>query len=163
MAAIFRVTNSFFRPNDTTAYSVGDLVANSTTAGSVTPLSFSVGVGEFFILRARLVREQTTATNASFRLHLYSSSPAVANGDNGAFSSTESGWLGSVPLTQDVAVFSPFNSHCWGAAEVGTASYPYRMAVALGGGTTVYGLIEARAAYSPIFETFAVTLELERP
>src|SRR5215207_5972656 len=30
---------SFVRPANTTAYAIGDLVANSTTAGSVTPLS----------------------------------------------------------------------------------------------------------------------------
>src|SRR5688572_29350805 len=33
---------TFNRPADTTAYSIGDLVANNTAAGSVTPLSFTV-------------------------------------------------------------------------------------------------------------------------
>jgi len=82
------VTATFTRPADTTAYASADLVANSTTAGSVTPMSFAVGRpnagGQ--IRRVRIVKSGTSAANATFRLHLYSASPTVANGDNGAFS-----------------------------------------------------------------------------
>ena len=38
-----RLSASLTRPADTNAYALGDLVADSTTAGAVTPLSFSVG------------------------------------------------------------------------------------------------------------------------
>jgi hypothetical protein len=36
------VSATFTRPSDTTAYASGDLVANSTTAGSVTPLTLTL-------------------------------------------------------------------------------------------------------------------------
>lgn len=39
----FRATATLTRPADTAAYAIGDLIANSTTAASVLPLSFSVG------------------------------------------------------------------------------------------------------------------------
>ena len=39
----FRQVATFNRPADAVAYAVGDLIANSTTAASVTPLSFTAG------------------------------------------------------------------------------------------------------------------------
>lgn len=39
----FRATAILTRPSDTAAYAAGDLIAGSTTAASVTPLSFTVG------------------------------------------------------------------------------------------------------------------------
>ena len=38
----FNQSQSFTRPGDTTPYASGDLVANSTTAGSVVPLTFTI-------------------------------------------------------------------------------------------------------------------------
>ena len=76
----FQINNlsaSFTRPNDTTAYASGDLVANSTTAGSVVPLQIdlgnvaAVGHGITRITRARLTKSGTSPTNANFRIHLY--------------------------------------------------------------------------------------------
>ena len=39
----FRAVATFSRPADAVAYAIGDLIANSTTAASVTPLSFTAG------------------------------------------------------------------------------------------------------------------------
>jgi hypothetical protein len=140
------------RPADTTAYASGDLVANSTTAGSVTPLSFTdfarAGAGAK-VRRVRIDASKADITNASFRVHLYTSSPTVANGDNGAISSTASGWVGSV----DVTVGQLFSNGASGAAttEINAKA------------TTLYGLIEARGAYTPASGgTFTVTLEVEQ-
>src|ERR1043166_3581382 len=91
----FQINNlsaSFTRPNDTTAYASGDLVATSTTAGSVVPLQIdlgnvaAVGHGITRIPRARLTKSGTSPTNANFRIHLYEAAPTPQNGDNGAWS-----------------------------------------------------------------------------
>lgn len=148
---------NFTRPSDTTAYASGDLVANSTTAGSVSPLSWTaarVSAGTFFINRARLKKSTTSITSAQFRLHLYTSSPTCANGDNGAWSTTHSGYLGSLDITCDKA----FTDAAGGEGIPATGS---QIEVALTSGQTIYGLLEARAAYTPgNAEVFTVILEL---
>jgi hypothetical protein len=147
--------STFTRPADTTAYASGDLVANSTTAGSVTPMTFSVGRGGGaggMIKRVRIVKSGTTATNAAFRLHLYTVSPTCANGDNGAWSTSGvAGYHGYM----DVAASLAFTDGCCGlaASAIGTE---INFTVA-----TLYGLLEARAAYTPASgETFTVSLEV---
>jgi hypothetical protein len=66
---------SFTRPADTTAYASGDLVANSTTAGSVVAMTLSVGTAAGMparIRRVRLMGDKADATNFNFRVHLFS-------------------------------------------------------------------------------------------
>lgn len=152
---------NFTRPNDTTAYASGDLIANNTTAGSVTPMSFTaarVAAGSGMIRRARLKKSGTTVTNASFRLHLYSSSPTPANGDNGVWSTTESGYLGSIDLDMTGTTARVFTD---AAKVVGTPAVGSEINFALAAGQTIYGLLEARAAYTPAAqEVFTVDLEI---
>src|SRR5687767_13556146 len=104
---IVQTSASFTRPNDTTQYGSGDLIANSTTAGSVSPMSFFVPHGRGFKLwRVHLLRSATTVTDAQFRLHIYKDSPTVANGDNGAISSIVAGWQGSIDIDGQNTAFS---------------------------------------------------------
>lgn len=99
------VSASFTTPAGTTAYSTGDLIANSATAGSVTPLDFAgacrVAGGTGLIRRARLKTPDTGFASGSVILYLYKGSPTVTNGDNGAWLSTESNYIGSIPITLD--------------------------------------------------------------
>lgn len=148
---------NFTRPSDTTAYASGDLVANSTTAGSVTPLSWTaarVAAGSFMVRRVRLRKSGTSTANASFRVHLYSASPTPANGDNGAWSTDGvANYLGSVDVTVDKAFTD-------GAQGIGTPGAGSEISVALASGQTIYGLVEARAGYTPASaEVFTVVLE----
>jgi hypothetical protein len=140
------ITASVTRPNDTTAYAAGDLVANSTTAGSVTPLSFSVARAAVLpaVTAVRLRKTGTSITNAVFRLHLFSSSPTVANGDNGAFSASgQAGYLGAV----DVVMSQVFTDGAFGEGVPVFEELPFAMTA---NPTTLYGLIEVRQAYTPI-------------
>lgn len=156
-------SSNFTRPADTTAYATGDLVANSTTAGSVTPLSWLItpsgstgGWGPVFIRRAKIKKSTTVTTAAQFRVHLYTSSPTVTNGDNGAWLSTESGYIGSLDITVDKA-FSD------ASAGQGTLQSSTGVQIVNAGGTdiTIYGLLEARAAYTPgSAEVFTVVLDV---
>lgn len=152
------VSTVFTRPSDTTAYAVGDLVANSTTAGSVTPMSFASitreAAGTATITRARLITSSTSTTNASFRVHLYTSAPTATNGDNGAWLTTRSGRFCTLDVTVD-AVFSD------GAQGTGTPVAGSTCTFTLASGSTIRGLIEARAAYTPTSAgTFTVELEV---
>lgn len=155
---IFNPLASFTRPADTTAYASGDLVANSTTAGSVTPLSFVLGgfsaLGQLRLVRARITKSGTTATNANFRLHLYQSSPTPANGDNGAWSTSGAAdWLGNIDVTSMLA----FTDGCTGTGSLPAGSEAF---LRLKAGATIYGLLEAKAAYTPASaEVFTVTIE----
>jgi len=146
---------AFTRPADTTAYASNDLVANSTTAGSVTPLVFDAPDGTSWsqFVAARIEMSDKTTTNAAFDLHLFEISPTVANGDNGAFSIAAAGaavgWLGKVSVTVN------------GLAGATTGKTGIAAATAIPGSAKarIYGLLVATAAYTPASaEVFTVTL-----
>jgi hypothetical protein len=156
---------SFTRPADTTAYAAGDLVANSTVAASVVPLSWTaarVPAGSGMVRRARLKKSGTAVANASFRLHLYGADPSAAsgitNGDNGAWLTKESGYLGSFDCDMSGATGRAFSD----SAEVlGVPAVGTEVNFSLASGQAVYGLLEARAAYAPASaEVFTCVLEI---
>jgi hypothetical protein len=157
------VSANFTRPADTLAYASGDLVANSTTAASVTPMTFAgaarVSTGKGRVKRAKIKKSSTSLTNASFRLHLYTITPStssgIINGDNGVWLTKENGWIGSIDVTIDKA----FNDAAdgIGVATVGV-DVPFA-AVA----SDIYGLLEARGAYTPASaEVYTVTIDVEQ-
>lgn len=151
---------SFTRPADTTAYAAADLVANSTTAGSVAAMSFAIGengVCNGRIKSVTLFKTNATVTNAQFKVHFFNASPAVTNGDNGAFSPTlKALWLGSFNVTS--ATVATDGSAGRGVATTGAGSdMPYTFA-----GSTIYALMEALAAYTPTSaEVFTLRIEYE--
>lgn len=154
-------SSNFTRPNNTTAYASGQLIANSVTAGSVTPLSWTaarVAAGSGFVRRARLVKSGTTITNATFRLHLYGASPTVANGDGAAWSTNRSSYIGSVDLDMTASTGRVFTDS---AEVIGIPAVGNEINFTLTSGQTIYGLLEARAAYTPVAqEVFTVELEI---
>lgn len=150
-------TQSFTRPSDTTAYASGDLVANSVTAGSVVPLTWGTqpgGRGTLMLRRLRLRKSNTSLTNASFRVHLYSGSPVPSNGDNGAWLSDKvANYMGSMDVTMDRAFTD-------GAFGIGVPNSGSEINVDCALVTSIYALVEARAAYTPASaEIFTVRLE----
>jgi hypothetical protein len=158
------VSASVTRPADTTAYAAGDLVANSTTAGSVVPLAFSSAVREegsrFRIERIRLRTSSTSLTNASFRVYIFRGSPTVSVGDNGALNASSVLAIDDVQYLVGWADITLDRSATAGAAGRGVPSTGSGMTEAPATGTTLYGLIEATAAYTPTSaEVFTVTLE----
>jgi hypothetical protein len=150
------ISGSFTRPDDTTAYASGDLVANSTTAGDVVAVelrgfAFAQG-GSSIIRRVKLAKSGTGITNASFRVHLMRADPTtVTNGDNAAFSiSGTSNYLGSVDVTVGQAMTD-------GACGFVAADIPVRLGTAT---QTLWAMVEARGAYTPVAqEVFTVSVE----
>lgn len=171
MPTFFGVTDTFTRPGDTTAYASGDLVANSTSAGSVLPLIFRSDTSEVpngalngcYFPAIRCHKSTNTVTNASFRIHLYLVLPTFTSaGDNSAFSTVvatgNTSWRGSYDIT-----FSHASAD--GASGIAVPSdgviFPMNIVPA---GNPVYGLVEARAAYSPgNAEAFQFRLLVEKP
>jgi hypothetical protein len=154
---------TYTRPADTTAYSIGDLMANSTTAGSVVALSWSLGSyhinAPFTIKRITIQKSTTTITLYTVRVHLYTAAPTVTNGDNGAFSSTGSAnYLGYIDIDATTNPGAKFSDGCVGLGAFAAGS---EINAKLPAGSTLYGLIEAKAAYVPgNAEVFTVTLDL---
>lgn len=155
-------SNTITRPADTTAYAVGDLVANSTTAGSVTPFTFASAVdadtGSYGrVDRIRIYKSGTSVTNASFRVHLYNATPAsITNGDNGAWLTNDAGYIGAFDATVDRV----FND---GAEGAGVPLVGGGVIFSIPAGTTLYALLEARGAYTPgNAETFTLKAEVYR-
>lgn len=158
--AIRNITGSFTRPGDTNAYASGDLVANSTTAGSVVTTELrAVGAypqGASIVRRAILRKSGTSTTNAQFRIHLYRGSTITcANGDNGAWSTNQvANYLGGFSVTIDRA----FTDGAYGAA---VPIVGQEIMIRLASGQSVYALLEARAAYTPAnAEVFTIGLDL---
>lgn len=151
---IKRISDSFSRPANTTAYAAGDLVANDATAGNVTPLKFQVGDKGGLLAGVRLEKSDTGVTNADFSVHLFAVEPTVANGDNGAFSVDVADKLADIDLDTMVAG----TDDAYALLNAGATALPISLALP---GTVVYGLIEADGAYTPASsETFLVELLL---
>jgi hypothetical protein len=153
---------NFTRPADTTTYAQGDLVANSTTAGSVTPLALTaarVSGGGGVIRKLRLIKSTASLTNAQFRVHLYNALPTVANGDNAAFSTPGAlNYIDAFDVTMDQAFTD-------GAAGFGFPRHGPDVSFKLASGQAVYALIEFRGAanYTPgNAEMFTVIAELQQ-
>lgn len=135
---------SFTRPADTTAYTANDLVANSTTAANVVPMTFSLGYGSCLrILQAKIKFNSSTNTNGKFLIHLYNALPTCTNGDNGAWLTTESNYCGNIAVDCTVQTFSD-NSTGIGTYVNTSVEVPLLIA-----GFQFYGLLQATAAYTP--------------
>lgn len=158
------ISASFTRPADTTAYTAGDLVADNVTAGSVTPLTFTNAVraaGDCVRLeRIRIEKNSTSLTNASFRVHVFESSPTPTVGDNGVFNTSGAlatnnilNYAGSFPVTMTW-------SGSDGAIGIGIPTTGSGMTVKPVSGTTIYAFLEVTAAYTPVSgEVFTVVFE----
>lgn len=154
---IFDTNTTFTRPADTTAYTANDLVANSTTAGSVVPMTFNIPGGRNArIYRAYIKFNSSTNTNAKFNLHLYTATPTPTNGDNGVWLTTESGWVGSIAIDCTTAAFSD-NGKGNGAYVSNSVFVPLYIQGTFN--QQIYGLLQATAAYTPTSaEVFTVGL-----
>lgn len=146
-------TESFTRPADILAYTIGDLVANSTTAGSVFSPAMPICFPQESVIGIRLRKSGTGIVNASFRVHLFASAPTVTNGDNGVFLPNNSAdYIGYV----DIANMQSFSD---GAVGYGTMTPRNGRAASHGG---LFYLVSALAAYTPESgETFAITQETQ--
>lgn len=134
-------SGSFTRPSDTTAYAATDLVANSVTAGSVTPITvtFKTTSRGVWVRRVHLKHSKATVTNSSFKVWFLDTSPTMTNGDNGTIAGPALATVLAV-CTVDV------DDLVTGAGASGEAYFSEGQIYLP---TTSYALIEANAAYTP--------------
>lgn len=149
----------FTRPADTTAYAAGDLIANSTTAGSVVPLEIEgvtvAGDGGAGVISSVLVQKGGAAA-ALLRAHFFAAAPAVANGDNGALSVTPFDLADYVGFL-DVSCSDPVAGGALGLTQGQGLEY------VLAEGDSLFVLLEALAAFTPVSEAvFNVAVRLRR-
>lgn len=146
------------RPANTTAYAANQLVASSTTAGSIVASSFSIANsgGGALISRLRLLTNVTTGwNNVNISINLWSIAPTYTNGDGGAYAvaTGASKFLGnfSVSLIQ-------FGD---GAAGVAAVTVGSQAAISLASGTAIFWDMQILGAATPISQqTFTLTAEV---
>lgn len=159
---------SFNRPADTTAYAAGDLIANSTTAGSVLPLTFVASRANdkaAGILRGRLTKSGVTVANAVFRAHFFKDSPTVTGGDNAALASNGAlTYLGSIDFDMSGASNEKSRLFSDGVKAIAIPNVGQTILFEPHAASqNIYALLEARAAYVPASgETFTLAIELLR-
>jgi hypothetical protein len=163
MSKVNTVSAEFTRPNDTTAYASGDLVANNTNDSAVVPLTFTPAAEllnrGFAVRRVKLHKSGTGVTSAAFRVHLFSAEPTFTTaGDNGALSTVLQGsadWLGAF----DIAAMFAFQDGAIGEGDAVDGGSVY---VTPRSDLDLFAVVEARGAYGPAAgEVFTVTLEIE--
>ena len=133
------------RPNDTTAYAAGDVVAESASAGTVwTFASIGPSAGRILITAASLRVDVSSVPSGmgAFRLHLYDASPTAIN-DNAAFdlpSGDRSKYLGFIELSTP----EDLGATLW--IEDTTVRKQVKLAAS---STSLFGILETRAAFTP--------------
>lgn len=165
---------TFTRPNDTTTYGAGDLVANNTAAASVVALNWQFP-RDALPKRQLLIRSAVSnvsgagaIANKSIRVHLFTAVPTFTSaGDNSAISTVVAtgyaNWIGSldIPAHKLIAdgsfgiggptsvTTSPVSEIVWEATVAPDA----------GGNLNLYGFLEATGGYQPAAqETYRITL-----
>ena len=156
MHRIRTLTDSVTRPGDTNVYADGDLIANSTTAGSVVPLSFNVGPQGAILRGLRLTKSDDDLTNDDFTIRLYAESPTVNAGDNGALAETNDAKPYAI---LDVGAMNDYGTTNGLFVAAGSTALPEPLPLGPG---NIYALLEANAAYTPAnSEVFTLDLIVE--
>lgn len=158
------------RPGDTNAYSIGDAIANSTTAGSVVPLQFTVArvAGYTGRVTGALLTVNSASAFGFTRLHLFNQAPFAAAGyqaDNAALALTytalKTGAAGTNPNYIGYIDFNGFQAQSSAAVSEGACDLTELDFTPAAASQVIFGLLEARAAFTPANAgTFNVTLDI---
>ena len=146
------------RPADTTAYTALDAIGNSTTAGSVTPFSFTVSDANDAPVLLERIRLDTNVTGSvvsakNVRMWLYRASPTPGAGDNAAFTAPKGNFIGSMS-----GAFRQFSDG--GVAVLVPDEGARIVTLPTSGAMTVFGLLQAVDAFTPTSgATFTATVE----
>lgn len=152
------VSANFTRPNDTNAYTAGDVVADSTSAAAVITFVLqgpgaNVGpLGSGIIQTATLISSQNAATKLDGRLWLFDTAPASYGNDNEALTLTDAEMRAALQV-----ILFPTGSWVAGDATSGANGNALCNAQSLWlpinttkDSNAIFGVLEARNAYSPV-------------
>lgn len=155
-----QITGTFTRPADTTAYTTGDAVTNSTSAPVPITLADAarVAAGGGKIINARLVKSSTGAAASGFRAYIYVATLTPPN-DNAAFAiaiAQKATRVGYVDMTTVVT-----GSNC--VEFYGTPVYTNGMPYSLPAGTSLFAVLSSLGSYTPASaEVFDLYLYVEQ-
>jgi hypothetical protein len=156
---LVRVSTEFTRPADTTAYTAGDVVSDSTSATTPIALASAVRVnaGSGYIVRASLTTDKKSIT-PRFRVHLFNASNPTVAADNVAYKEVyadASKRLGYFDLPAMTTATDTTSSDMSRSSDV-----TMRHAVVAAAATrTLYAVLEALDAFTPASgEKFTLTL-----
>lgn len=158
--AITNPTGTTTRPANTTNYAQNQLIASSTTAGSVSVSSVAIAnsAGGALIPRVRLATNKASGWDATvIRVRLWSTAPTYTNGDGGAYAvaTGAAGFLGQYDVT--------LTQYGDGAIGAGSPSVGNAAVIKLASGTSVFWDMQyiSAAALTPASgQTFTLTAEL---
>jgi hypothetical protein len=160
---IVPVGATFTTPAGTVAYSAGQLIANSATAGSVVPLQFSAclaagGAGGYVGVRVKTTDTGFAGKKVVVKLHKLQ--PTYSNGDHAAWLTTESDGLPPISVTLSEH-YADFEKGFGAPDNNGTANGRSLVAFDCNAGSQViYGELVAGEAITPQGgKAFTVTLE----
>lgn len=152
------ITTSYTRPADTTTYTAGDVVANSTSAATILSFadiaSFEGGGG--VIHSAALIDSSAESTKPEFDLYLFDTTVVMEN-DNAAWAPSDAEMetcLGVITFDLDDFKVGSGN----GIICNKNIGLPFSC---VSGSTTLYGILVARNAYVPTSaEKFTIRLSV---
>lgn len=154
-------TSTLTRVSDANAYLAQDLVATSTTAGSVvvpTITASRFSAGAFRVSGLRLSTNKTSGMDTiQLKVRLWTTAPTYTNGDNGVYAvaTGAAGYVGS-------AIFA-LEQWADGAVAVSPPNELAEFLGALASGTTLAWDVQTLNAFTPASaQTFTLTLFNER-
>lgn len=159
---LLRVSAEFTRPADTTAYTAGDVVSDSTSASTLITLSNAVRVnaGSGYIVRASLTTDRKSIT-PRFRVHLFNATGATVSADNAAYREVyadASRRLGYFDLPAMLTPADTANSDMSRSLD-NSIRFPF---VAAAGTTSLFALLETLDAFTPASgQKFLLTLVVD--
>ena len=152
---VVRVSDDFTRVSDTNIYAVGDHIASTTTAGSVTAANSSFVLASAlrdndlggYIDQIVLQSSVSNTTASDFRVHFFNTDPyasAPTSGDNAALvlsANAASQYLGYIDVSLTLSLISGKTT------GVGVPDIPIPIKAA--SGTTIWGVLQTRNTYTP--------------
>ena len=119
--------STFTLPSSTTAYTAGQLMANSATGASVVVPSFPVSAqgpqADIIVARGELFINDTTASSwngQTITIHLWSAAPTFTNGDRSTYSPTTG--TGSHLASFDCVMSSIYGDGVYGECAINTGN-----------------------------------------
>lgn len=180
-----RVTANFSRPADNTAYAAGDIIANSTTAASVVPITFTgaaaepSGSGRITGCRAVVTPASgnLVIANCAFDLLIFRPETSIPFADAGYPADNTALTVSAAAMRELVAVFS-FAAGAWRspAGSVSAAGVAGYQAVGMNSArpfapfdlaglnvADLVGVVQAQAAWTPtgVVNRFDFALDIE--
>lgn len=144
VSSTFRSVVTVTRPSNTTAYTAGDVVGDTSGSAIITFSNIGPAGGYVIVQSVSLLLSDASVPSGmgSFRLHFYSASP-TAIADNAAFdlvSGERANYMGFV----DLAAPADFGSSLYTQTD-----YPGRVIKLASGSSTLYAELETKGAYTP--------------